>query len=454
MSVVKKAGLVGLAWALVSTGAYAINWPMLQGTEPENARTVQVFGILQLQYEKDLSDPNTVNPNQQGEFVPAKLIGPDFNAQSGFNVPRAELGVRGRNAAFDADINYFLLTEFGHNGVTANGGGGARLLDASVTVNHIPNARIRAGAFKFPTFEEGYQAVHVMDYLNFTEVGNQLMLEWFPNAYYTGNATATNPLQPDSLNLFEQPVSAFRDVGVQVFDAFRTGLWEHTYAVMLGNGVNFNDNDGNKDTYLYVSTERLFPSEGPFNDGVKFFAWNQRGSRLLDNTNDGIYNPQQYDRTRSGFGAKYLKRPFRATAEYLTGKGMIFQGPDKPTFDQAPTGPLAAGGNGENGKASGWYVEGGWRVLDTNWELDLRYDYFDKLEGDLLESEWKTWTIGVQYHLNPRTRISANYALRDVTSVNFGAPGTAGPVGTGAVNPNNAYDGVSDRWGVRISAFF
>ena len=55
----------------------------------------------------------------------------------------------------DERINYFLLVEFGKNGVA--GENVVVLTDASLTFSHIPTARIRIGQFKYPGPEEGYR---------------------------------------------------------------------------------------------------------------------------------------------------------------------------------------------------------------------------------------------------------------------------------------------------------
>ncbi|MFP3874345.1 MAG: hypothetical protein ACLFV1_07805 [Thiohalophilus sp.] len=48
------------------------------------------------------------------------------------------------------------------------------------------------GLFKTPGFEEGLQAIHVFDYIDFTSAGNQLMLERHPAA-----SDAVQPPIPD-----------------------------------------------------------------------------------------------------------------------------------------------------------------------------------------------------------------------------------------------------------------
>jgi hypothetical protein len=264
-------------------------------------------------------------------------------------------------------------------------------------------------------------------------------------------------------NAFYNGVSAFRDVGVQIFDAFTTGSWEHSYAVMYGNGngMNLGDNDDNKDLYLYLSTELVMGGKGPRREGLKIFAWNQDGKRTFDRTVDGVFNPKEYNRKRRGAGIKYLKKPFRATVEYMEGKGMIFVGPDKPSYDQngtpgesLPTPQPGPGGDGVDGEASGYYLDLGWYIPKSSWELDLRYDVYNRLEGDTghkfgsLESEWKATTVGVQYHFNKKTRFTLNYTARDVKTPGFNPTTAAAPT------PNKNMESIDDRLGLQLTHIF
>lgn len=435
---------------MLSAPAYSANWLMLQGTESEdNAPRIKVWGFIQAQYQKDYSDPNPA-----GGYIPPKLIGPDLTSQDQFNVNRARLGARGTGFPLDSKVNYFILAEFGNNAITNPNNDTARLTDASITLNEIPHARVRAGLFKYPGPEEGLQAITVFNYINFTEVSNQLMLERFPNQQYSGNVgTVTVPvdLSTGGLNQFNEPVGAFRDTGIQIFDSFDVGSWEHSYAFMYGNGngLNMSDPDDKKTSYYYWSSEKIFGGAGPFREGLKMFAWYQGGDRELDQTDNATYDPQTFNRIRRGLGVTYLQKPFRATAEYMSGNGMIFVGPDKPTFDQnlnsTPDPDVnPAGANGADGKAYGYYVEGGWYIPNTKWELDLRYDYYERLQDDQFQSDWETWTAGVQYHFNRKTRATVNFAVRDVNSPNFGE--TAGP--------NANMYGIGNRASVQLTHIF
>ena len=173
-----------VALGSMSMSAQAANWTMLQGTEPESAAgRAKLWGFIEASYQKDNSTENEYvgTPGNNYALVPPKLIGPDLESQSGFNIRRARIGVRGQGMPIDGKVNYFILAELGNNAITHGDGSSVKLTDASITLNHIKGARIRIGAFKVPTFEEGYQAIHVFDYINFSEVANQIMLERFPN---------------------------------------------------------------------------------------------------------------------------------------------------------------------------------------------------------------------------------------------------------------------------------
>lgn len=440
---------------MTAFNSHAANWLMLQGTEPESAADrVKVWGFIQAQYQHNNSESNS-----SGGYIPPKLIGPNLTNQDQFNVNRARIGVRGTGFPLDGKVNYFLLTEFGNNGITAVDGGTAHVTDASITLNQIPGARIRIGLFKTPGAEEGLQAIHVFDYINFTAVTNQMLLERFPNPGYSSNIAPITLPTTTPLSGFDKPVGAFRDVGIQVFDTFKQPGWEHSYAVMIGNGngLNFGDNDDNKDLYLYWSSEAVEGGKGGRREGLKMFAWTQQGTRVLDNTNDSVANPVEFNRDRSGLGVKWLSKPFRITAEYMVGKGMIFVGPDKPSFyinDAA--GAVAAGvGDGANGEANGYYLEGGYYIPNTKWEIDLRYDVYNRLSDDKafpgganagksFEMEFKNLTLGAQYHINKKTRINMEITDASAEAVDW----------AGGAGPNDNLDGVDQVYAVQVTHIF
>lgn len=442
MKLFKTPRLVGLSLAAaaltVSSAAFSANWLMVQGTEkPGSTNPADLWGFIQAQYQEDFSDKSASN-----EYIPPKLIGPMLDDQSEFNINRARIGLRGVATAIDDKINYFLLAEFGRNGITyPNKSDFVTLTDASVTFNHFKGARIRAGLFKTPGAEEGLQAIQVFDYVNFTSVTNQMLLERYPNKRYTANIGA-QPLSGKEFGGFEESVGAFRDVGVQVFDSFKVSDgWELSYAAMYGNGngLNFNDNDDNKDLYFYLSAEKVFGGKGPKRDGLKIFAWSQDGERTADLTAAGGHNPEEYDRERRGVGFKYLNKPWRVTAEYMEGEGMIFLGPHNPNFSHG-AGEL----HGANADAEGYYIETGYRIPKTKLELDLRYDHYVRLKGDFLETEFNKLTVGAQYFFTKTMRLAVNYEKSDAEAVNL----------AGGAGLNAHLDGVDDRIAIQFTAIF
>lgn len=431
-TVIATAVMSGL---MLSSTAQAANWLMLQGTEPAAAAgRAKVWGFIQGQYQKDNSDAGPPAPNGVEGYIPPKLIGPDLNAQQQFNVNRARLGVRGIGMPLDSSVNYFLLAEFGNNGITAPGGGDAHITDASITFN-TDVTRIRAGLFKTPGAEELLQAIHVFDYINFTTVSNQLMLERFPQS---GDSNIAPPQDTPDANMgrYSRALGAGRDVGVQLFDSFKSGGWEHSYAVMAGNGngLSFGDNDENMDTYLYWSSEMSYGGKGPRAEGLKLFAWSHNGKRT-----NAYDKTEEQDRKRSGVGVKYLQKPFRATFELMHGEGMIFQGQHRPedVFNDE--------------EADGYYLDFGYYIPDTNWELDLRIDSYTRGENwshpsgsptstASDESTFDTTTIGAQYHINKKTRVNFEYSDRDFES------------DTPAVN--NQLEGVDSRFAIQLTHIF
>jgi len=408
--------------------AEAANWLMLQGTErPGAAGRAKVWGFIQTQYQTDNSEP-FAHPTLGDMYVPPKLIGPNLSSQEQFNVNRARIGVRGIGMPLDSTVNYFLLAELGNNAITANDGDVA-ISDASITIN-TDATRIRTGLFKTPGPEEALQAIHVFDYINFTSVTNQLMLERFQQAGETNIAPADLTTPSEGVGRYSRPVGAFRDVGVQFFDSFKSGKWDHSYAVMFGNGngLNFGDNDDNKDTYVYWASELSYGGKGPRAQGLKIFAWNQSGKRT-DPDDAAVVE----DRTRSGVGVKYLKKPYRVTVEAMQGEGMIFMGQHRP----------ADGFNDK--KASGHYVDFGYYIPDSKWEIDLRVDSYTRDEnhgtsaaGD--ESTFDTTTIAAQYHINKKTRVTFEQSSRTFES------------DTAAVN--NQLKGVDTRTAVQLTHIF
>jgi len=415
--------------------ALAVNWLKMQGTEPPGVSAQsQVWGFIQPEYQATTGTKLKAG-SWRGQNTAANMTRPDFRSESGFNIIRARIGVRGTGFPLDSNVNYFLLAEFGNNGITRQGGGSVKLTDASITLNHIKGMRVRIGQFKIPGSEEGLQAIHVLDYINFTSGANQLLLERF----FDGDGS-TGKTSADDINKPNGPVGAFRDVGIQLFDWFYTENWEHSYAIMVGNGngITRGDNDGKRELYLYWASELLLPGATPFPSAAhlappvwsadhhgprgaryhtwKLFGWYQDGKRTLIKENAG-----EYDRTRYGIGTTLRRGKVRAAAEYFRADGMIFSGTDGgavPGAESNAGGEFADVNVMTNGKANSAYLDFGY-LLHPKLELDIRYDVLNR-NTNISEEEriYQTLTLGVQYFFNKMSRVLFNYAFRDARAPN------------------------------------
>ncbi len=444
MNIIKISVLAGIS--LLSTPSYAANWLSLQGTEPaSSAPRAKVWGFIQPEYQ---STDGTVVPagGVAGANMAPNMIKPDNTSTESFNIRRARIGVRGAGFPLDDKVNYFILAEFGHNGVTKLANTGVALTDASITLNHIPGARIRVGQFKTPGSEEGLAAIHVFNYNNFTNVTNQMLLERFTDG--DGSEVDGKPGGLDGrFNGINGSVGAFRDQGIQVFNTFKVNNWEHSYAVMYGNGngINRADNNDDKETYIYWSSELVYGGKGGRREGLKMFAWNQSGTRTL--TTSDKNGKGDYDRDRSGLGVTFLKDRYRAAAEYITADGMIFNGSDLGAIP-------GASNNAANNKADinvltedksdGYYLDFGYKVM-PNLELDARYDVLNRgTETSAGERKFDTLTLGAQYFFNKKTRVTFNYEIRNQEAPNL--PNTH--------NANKIADSLDDLMSVSFLAIF
>ncbi len=420
---------------MAASTAQAANWLMLQGTERDAAAPrAKVWGFIQPEYSSTSNTPLQAGP-WKGQDAIFNQMRPNLKSNKGFNVLRARLGVRGTGLPLDSNVNYFLLAEFGNNGITAGDNGSAKLTDASVTLNHIDGARFRVGQFKTPGSEEGLQAIHVFDYINFTGATNGLLLERF----FDGDGSAAG-----DANRPNGSVGAFRDIGIQMFDTFKVNDWEHSYAVMLGNGngINRADNNDSMETYLYWSSEQVYAGAGARREGWKLFAWNQDGKRTLTAAGAG-----EYDRTRSGLGTTFKKGKQRAGFEYITADGMIFNGSDGGAVPGTLNnlGTATASFNVETtGEADGYYLHYGY-ALTNELELDLRYDVYNRMtDVAAKERKFDTLTVGAQYFFNKKSRLIVNYEARNAEAPNLASAHAA----------NQILDGMDDRLSAQLLIIF
>ena len=310
----------------------ASDWLMFQGTEPKmiikdgakvknSIATPQLWGFAQVKYEKNYSDELEVAGVNKTPFAYVK---PSQEKQSQLQLFRARLGLRG---VLDDDnkINYFLLTDFGENGISNPAGHRQHtyLTDASMTLRHIPYANIRFGMFKYPGSEEGFQARFASPFIIFTQMSEFLLLEKVPETNQAvANTNGSFRGRPD------HSVGAYRDTGIEVFERLKLEEnWALSYALMIGNGSGLkweNRNSGRYTGYGYLALENSFgKGKGYYHEDFKTYVWYQEGKRRLNANNEA----NLYDRIRYGAGLRYFKDGLRLEAEYTGAEGMIFTGP-------------------------------------------------------------------------------------------------------------------------------
>lgn len=429
-----KTKIIVLLATCLPLSAQAANWLQVQGNEAPGSGHFKPFGFFQPTYTAIDAEPiegllGAAAPFN-GQLTLPNRVGPALDDEDELQFFRARLGLRGN--IVPGRINYFLLAEAGKNAITSQRD--VMMTDASVTFNYIPGARVRAGLFKLPTSEEALVAVHqAYPYVYFSNAASNLLVE--SQVKSTGAVNATGASNGTTVSAG----SGFRDWGVQVYDWFNRGAWEFSYALMVSNGneiEEFSDNDDNKDITGRLQASYVFgKSKGPNREDASIWLWHQTGERE--------FGGEDFDRIREGVGARYQKGPWRATAEYLRGDGMIVGGPNPPF----PAQPVQIG---TNEKADGWYLEGGWR-FHKSWEVDLRHDVFNRMtETAALERQFTTTTLGVNWFFYKNTRLTLNYEWRELEVPNPSAIAA----GAQRTNAQAIADNLGDRASVQLTWFF
>ncbi len=458
MKTILKAKLASLAVLALATQVDAADWLMLQGSQPEfvapkgvkvpyRSHKPKVWGFIQANYRQDYG---TVDTSSGKNKTPFSLLNPDLEDQSGFNVFRARLALRGM-ADNENKVNYFFMTEFGNNGINNPVGhrnAATYFSDASVTLKYIPYAKVRVGKFKYPGSEEGLQAVFVSPYVSFTTMSNQQLLERKVKkvgAVQTGGAAGGASTVHYTSEEVDQPVGAYRDTGIQIFDTVKIkDDWAVTYAYMYGNGTGIsNDNSNeNRTHYGYLALEKTYGGKGYFTRCMKFYVWGQNGKRVLLSNNGTSYDRVEANRKRYGAGMTYYNHGIRFEAEYVKAKGMIFVGAKDQDADPLINDWQFQFAVGEENEADGGYVNLQYEIVPKKFEVFGRYDYSNRLTNDVKgERDFKTTTIGASYRFRGPTRLDVNYAFRDAK-----APGNA--------NAQKVLDNFGNRLEIQVTAAF
>jgi len=404
------------------------------------------------------------------------------------------------------DIDYFILTEWGRNGVT-RGGGAAHLLDSSITFNQLSRGqdddglsnlgvRIRMGQFLFSQTSEA---------LSHSTPGRRVHIYMPESTFALALYRPANDNGRHNWPEDEVSVNAARDLGIEAFDwvefkdpVLGGGPLEFTYSLALGNGntIGEQDRDGNFRHYGWLSLAKLWDNtRGPRRHDMEVYGWYQRGdiqfNRDIDNNsvsdrqtgpggdlNPGdltkgpvspgtrvVKNGNQSDEKQEfwGYGFEYFDKPFnsfgqiRFNAEYMTQRGLIFDGPQSPS---AAANDIVGGFDSIlydfSGKSTGWYVDVGYDLQGhlrsmgipaKRTTLNVRYDEFNRNNGNSLrEVNFKTWSITGEYFFHKKARATLTYQIRDFDANKR----TGGP----KTNGNAVLDAIDNRIGAQVTFIY
>ena len=455
-----RRGVAGLALLFCGLPLAAADWLMLQGTQPDTVapkgviipnrdRTPIVWGFIQANYKQDYGDV-FVAPTGENK-TPFSLLNPNLTDQSGFDLFRARLAVRGM-ADNENKVDYFFMTDFGNNAINNLAGHdtGTYLTDASVTLRYVPGVNVRVGQFKTPGSEEGLRAVFVSPYVEFTNMTNQQLLErqvTDVGPAQTGGAAGGASTVHYTSTAVTQPIAAFRDLGVELFDTFKLGKgWHFSYAYMYGNGTGISHNASKRQEthYGYLALEENFGAgKGFYTEALKFFVWGQHGTRVLDSTDaNGTTTPVKSDRNRYGVGVSYYQNGLRAEAEYMWAEGMIYTGAKDIDLDPNKEDWQLQFATGIENRAEGGYLNLQYELFPKLFEVFGRYDFMNRLTNDTKgERDFQTFTLGCSYRFRGPTRIDFNYMIRNAEAPHNDAA-------------QDVLDNMGDRLAIQVTAVF
>ena len=423
---------MALCLAMPCAGQSA-NWLMADATEPVDAGPLTAYASISVEYQASQDTPLLAGA-WRGQADLFNRFAPRYADGKVLQVSAAVAGLRGR--LLQGQLNYRLGFIAGENaivrGLDGVYGTYLRPLDASLSLNYVPHARLRVGLVRQALGDEA--AALDQRHIYLSHVTQQIVQE----RYFASDGSVDG-----GANLDLGPVSAFRDYGLQLFDALRVGAWEHAYALMLGmgTGVDPSLNHAGVEKYAFWSSERIFDGSGVQRDGLKLYAWIEAGRRDLK---VGPTQQQQtFDRRRAGVGATLRSGPWRLSGEWIEGTGMIYNGSDGGAIPGSISnvGARVSGYNQlPTSKANGWYVDAGYR-LDESLEARLRFDVLNRgTDSPTTDIRFQGLTVGGAYAWTPRTQLLVEYQFR-----RYNAPQLPGDGVT-----NVLLGGVDNRVGARL----
>jgi hypothetical protein len=382
---------VALTVTLLSSSARAVDWPAVIGTEDGRKDAPFVpFGFAQVLVEgTPMAEPVTGLKSPALKEHEGELASFNIDEPVAFSLRRARIGLRGAMPGTGQRVTYFTAFEAGQNPTTR--GTGAALIDASITLSLVPGMRLRIGQFKLPLMDEVLEPNPVTaDFIFFSPIATQLLLE-----------------QPIEDGAFTGGGYAFRDIGIQAFEAFTLGDFEFAYAAMLSQGrMGAIEIDQNVDVSMRVQAAWLLSHDpkkrkGAFREEVSVFAWRLQGPRVVKNGDD----VDEVVRLRQGVGVHMRAFKLRARAELVHASGALFAG-QNPAFESGRQVVLP------EGEAFGATAD---IAIEHFYPLEFVFgvDELHRMPKDPAQLRaFRSAIVGATWHINANARLQLNYEMR------------------------------------------
>jgi len=260
----------------------------------------------------------------------------------GFDTRRARLDFKG---AITDHWDYELYVEFA---------GTPALLDGYTTYKFANYLKISAGQFKIPFSVESLTADSQLELIDRSQVEEAL------------TARAKDVLGNQN----------GRDIGAQINGNFLklngNYLFEYTFGVFNGNGVNRADNNQDKDVAGRFTAH-------PIPDlSISYDFYHGRDIY-------GTITTTQL-RNRQGFDARYVYNRLSITAEYDKGTDATIN-------------------------RDGWYAQAAWFLIPGKLQLVGKYDTYEP--NKIIDTDRSNWYIGgINYFFNPWTKLYLDYTYK------------------------------------------
>ncbi|MDB5030258.1 porin [Mucilaginibacter sp.] len=260
----------------------------------------------------------------------------------GFDTRRARLDFKG---AISNNWDYELYVEFA---------GTPALVDGYTTYKVADYLKISAGQFKIPFSVESLTSDSQLELIDRSQVEEAL------------NARGKDVLGNQN----------GRDIGAQINGSFLKikdyYLFDYTFAVLNGNGINRADNNQDKDVSGRFTVHPIA------NLALSYDFYHGRD----------IYGTSTATqvRNRQGFDARYVYGPLSLTAEYDKGTDALI-------------------------KRDGWYAQSAYFIIPKKLQVVAKYDTYDP--NSVVYTDRSTWYIGgINYFFNPWTKLYVDYTYK------------------------------------------